>query len=389
MQQALPITHETLEKMVSQWAKICQYHESGSIYIPSKSEFLWRYHYLLDDKKLYKKYFGKEMINLIDAEGLALEDEIDWEKAFKKFSHNKFTIFFIIGIDRILLEKNNSVLAFLEKKATAGRLASFLLFFNFDFTHPNFWPLLANKSALVRKIIFHPLYSNKDIRQFILWHYHDWKMKINKEQEQAIINQCGGRLWLVKEALRFIRDNPRAKEKEIFSHEQMKWRLRTIWDKYLESEKVVILKVIKKQKNFTSEEKYSLQFLKATGQIRKNKKNWELTISLLEEFIKENLLKTNLVLDKKGRILFNNQLIDIFLTRKERKIIKALLENKGKILVRDKLAEYIWGEKWSEFYSDWAIDQLIRRVRHKLVKLDISPKILKTVRNQGYLLSSD
>lgn len=49
----------------------------------------------------------------------------------------------------------------------------------------------------------------------------------------------------------------------------------------------------------------------------------------------------------------------------------------------DDLADKLWGE--GEFKTYWAINKMIGRLRHKLIKIGVEAKI-EPVRGQGYIL---
>ena len=81
----------------------------------------------------------------------------------------------------------------------------------------------------------------------------------------------------------------------------------------------------------------------------------------------------------------NLSFISLKFSPKEFAIIKLLIENKGRLVEREKLAEKIWGAKWEDKYSDWAIDRLIYRLRNKMKKIGIDYKLLKTLKTRGII----
>lgn len=70
------------------------------------------------------------------------------------------------------------------------------------------------------------------------------------------------------------------------------------------------------------------------------------------------------------------------LTLSEQKVLTGLLAKAGQICSRDEIAQFLWGKNWVEKYSDWMIDTIIYRLRHKLP----AGQEIKTLRNQGYAL---
>ncbi len=72
-------------------------------------------------------------------------------------------------------------------------------------------------------------------------------------------------------------------------------------------------------------------------------------------------------------------------TKIELLVFNFLKGNTNKLIEREKLAEFIWEEDWQDKYSDWAIDQIIFRLRSKLRKAKASFKIV-TKKGQGFIL---
>ncbi len=86
-------------------------------------------------------------------------------------------------------------------------------------------------------------------------------------------------------------------------------------------------------------------------------------------------------------IIIAGKPIDEQLTRQEYEILGFFLKQPNKLHSRDTIAEALWGKESYEKYSDWAIDQLMSKLRKKLGKLGLEEKILVTVRGRGYKLT--
>lgn len=84
------------------------------------------------------------------------------------------------------------------------------------------------------------------------------------------------------------------------------------------------------------------------------------------------------VIDKEKRIVLENEK-EIKLTTLEFDLLLLLLTNKNKTFSRDEILDLIWGEDY--FGSDRVVDDLIRRLRKKMPKLDVS-----TIYGYGYRL---
>ena len=69
----------------------------------------------------------------------------------------------------------------------------------------------------------------------------------------------------------------------------------------------------------------------------------------------------------------------INLTAKEYDLLTFLLENKGKAFSRDQILDNVWGSEY--FGSDRVVDDLMRRLRSKMEKLNV-----ETIYGYGYRL---
>lgn len=73
----------------------------------------------------------------------------------------------------------------------------------------------------------------------------------------------------------------------------------------------------------------------------------------------------------------------IFLTALEYKLLLILLENKGKVLSREKILSSIWDVS-EDFVNDNTLTVYIKRLREKIEDNPNEPKIILTVRGLGY-----
>jgi two-component system phosphate regulon response regulator OmpR len=71
---------------------------------------------------------------------------------------------------------------------------------------------------------------------------------------------------------------------------------------------------------------------------------------------------------------------EVFLSNDEKNLLEALIQNSGKIMSRESLAQSSTAKK------ERSIDVSISRLRSKIESDPKRPKYLKTVRNKGYLL---
>ena len=76
----------------------------------------------------------------------------------------------------------------------------------------------------------------------------------------------------------------------------------------------------------------------------------------------------------------------IELTKNEYKILKYLIENRGKIVSREDIMECLWDSE--SFIDDNTLSVNITRLRNKLEELELK-EIIETKRGQGYILKGE
>lgn len=87
---------------------------------------------------------------------------------------------------------------------------------------------------------------------------------------------------------------------------------------------------------------------------------------------------SNSTIEKNGKI--------IELTKNEYKILKYLIENRGKIVSREDIMDSLWES--DSFIDDNTLSVNITRLRNKLEELDLK-EIIETKRGQGYILKGE
>lgn len=76
---------------------------------------------------------------------------------------------------------------------------------------------------------------------------------------------------------------------------------------------------------------------------------------------------------------------EIILTAMEYRLLLSFINNRGKILTRQKLLEEIWDVD-GDFVNDNTLTVYIKRLRDKIEKNSEEPELIKTVRGVGYIL---
>lgn len=112
--------------------------------------------------------------------------------------------------------------------------------------------------------------------------------------------------------------------------------------------------------------------------------------SVLRRYNRENkgIIKIGNVLinTNKATVFKNGQ--EVILTAMEYKLFLILLNNRGNILSRNKLLEYIWDVE-GDFVNDNTLTVYIKRLRDKIEYDPSAPMIIKTIRGLGYVIEND
>ena len=87
--------------------------------------------------------------------------------------------------------------------------------------------------------------------------------------------------------------------------------------------------------------------------------------------------------EKSGTIVLDGQPVEEKFTTQEYLLLKMFLEMANRLCTRDDVGEALWGKDSYEKYSDWAIDQIISKLRKKLENLRIKDRLI-TLRGRGY-----
>ena len=91
-------------------------------------------------------------------------------------------------------------------------------------------------------------------------------------------------------------------------------------------------------------------------------------------------------LDLTGRHLINTQGVVISLSGAEYRLLRIFLDHPNRVLSRDQLMDLIHGRDASPF--DRSIDLQVSRLRQRIEGDTKSPSVIKTVRNEGYVLTA-
>lgn len=220
-----------------------------------------------------------------------------------------------------------------------------------------------HQKILVRALFPMPLLDAEGTRQLIAGFAAKFGFEPTLAQAKQIFEYSGGHIGLVKSLYLHLKSHSDAKLslKQIFTEEAVLYRLQTLAQD-LPLEKISLL----------LSGKYpplDQAFFAKYGYL--NSKNAIFT-PLLREFV------------EMSEMLPASQ-FQYALTAKELLVFQEARKSLNNYISRDALAFILWKDKWEEMYSDWAIDQIVHRIKSKL-KDNSSPFQLETKKGVGIRL---
>lgn len=129
------------------------------------------------------------------------------------------------------------------------------------------------------------------------------------------------------------------------------------------------------------------EYLLGTGMVA-----WggEMFSALWKEWLKKKLGLAGWRLEEKnGKLWLNGSVaVEDQLSFQEVTVLRRLWEKIGQQVTRSEVAEVLWGKEAEEKYSDWAIDQVISKIRRKTG--DVGEKrMIQTTKGVGFVLSQE
>ncbi|HYK08213.1 MAG TPA: winged helix-turn-helix domain-containing protein [Candidatus Eisenbacteria bacterium] len=382
-----PITEKTFEAMCKQWVDIINHERDHGLFIwaPLEAPSL-RIRQFFADKELQVKLFGKKEIPaLIEVNGeeienfsfedlerqvnFALEGTTDTTFSLEKvLSQRKQKLaLFIIGIDSLLKNQRFELMKHLNTLAERYENVSFLFFVRFDVMEI---PLFNSYQIphLLSETFYQKVFSEKDCMHFLHHMEQSWNIKVNKKLSNDIAKNFQGHLFLIKAAIRLARDNPEISIEEILDSPALIRRGLGVFEGLTAKDQETVLSLLHNKIPSSISE-----YLRKTGLVQNNM----LGIPYWYR-IKNDIFRL-----KNHDNSIHHQL-ELQFTSLERETFDIFMETKT-IVTREKLAKTIWRNEWMERYSNWAIDQLIHRIREKIKKAG-APYEIVTKKGEGFYL---
>jgi hypothetical protein len=260
-------------------------------------------------------------------------------------------------LQRILVKYSNNVQSVMAIEKDINALA------------PNIHEL----NRVFQNIIYYPLFDEADMRLFMRYLCKRWNFEISRENEDKIWNECGGSFWLTKEAMREMRDD----QAWGITNDGFSQRIIALANEFTPDEQKIITQ-LPRSMNDNSLGGVILR-LQKVGWIKDHKFSVPI---LLPELIKRVAEQYKIGIQNNELIWKGIELRQL-LSPSENLVLKLLHDKQGSPVSRDEIGQLLWSIQ-QEDYSQWAIDQTIKRLRDRLEKLGLPATLIRSVRGVGY-----
>ncbi len=372
----------TLKTFLYTCNKIFESGDSGIFFFSPKTDMDMRIRQILQD---YAGYFPYQIISLHIGmnENQTKEDIIGFLKKTVNDGNSPVGIF-IKHAEIPIKNGNFDIFNELSEISEQNPLYNFIFLSEVDFMHPDIFRKLTN-IRIFGSLHYYKLYDEPDMSQFVKYLTEKSNLKVPSVLVSKILRTFGGHTWLIAEAVRSIMLNNFSSIEQIIESDGIQFKIQQIYQSFIESEKSVLQKLTKGEiSGFSENEKHSLKYLEKTGIVCKNK----ITIHALEIYIQKHQPKVSFTLEGK-HIKINSVIVDSSFSRKQIRILRHLLTNNGVTVMRDELAKIIWPVNTLDYYTDWALDRIIARLRENIARIGLDKNLIQTVRGKGYKIQTN
>lgn len=251
--------------------------------------------------------------------------------------------------------------------------------------------------VLRQNIVYVPLLDTEESKYV----YRQFAQKYNliplEKYESLILTMSGGHPNLIKVCTRIVAESsiknktPNEIEEILFNHYETNTICRVVYESLGVNSKSSIQGIVSGDISNPSAGNLALKL----GLINKSSSGkHQIFGQLMVNFVEKDLVNnTNKNHKYSGKIEFNiatgivsigGENVDDIFTRQEYELLKSFLFEPGKLKSRDDIGNILWGDHAYEKYSDWAIDQIVSKLRKKLIKLGLNENIIVTLRGRGY-----
>ncbi|HUW22356.1 MAG TPA: winged helix-turn-helix domain-containing protein [Candidatus Bathyarchaeia archaeon] len=226
----------------------------------------------------------------------------------------------------------------------------------------------------------------------------------SQEEKKVAKEMCGGHPYFLKVTCKLLSKKNGTKSlstQELIDLLRRNYEIRSVAQRMID---VQTDKAKENLKNITEEKIATLEgeqvkVLEWLGLIEKDQDGYYQPFCLLfQDAISKRIIEktkgTNQIGElsydaKSGALSFRGQSIEEKFSCQEYEVLIFLLKERNKLCSRDEISKVLWGKDSYEKYSDWAIDQLMSKLRKKIAALRVKNGRLITVRGRGYKFAID
>lgn len=252
-------------------------------------------------------------------------------------------------------------------------------------------------AVTLQNVVYVPIRQGDDVDYVIDYYGFKYSKKFTQQERDLIIRLCGGHPYLIRVAARHIGNSDLSKNLEVLESELIEhyevpsavkrlYNLRTVREKNVFHD-IVLGKEISSQ--------IDLKRLINLGLVKEENGKYKLFGKLFSDVVENTSKEVDKVKKHdrgiemvKGEVMIHGKTLEEIFTQQEYEVLTLMLDKKGQLCNRDQISIALWGEESYEKYSDWAIDQVMSKLRKKIKELDPNMKLL-TVRGKGYKLTSN
>ena len=231
------------------------------------------------------------------------------------------------------------------------------------------------------KVIYLPIYDKPGVDFRISYLEKITGKKIDRKIISEVFELTGGHSNLMRLSLEALLssgqkfENKLELRKFLLEQKPVRSALFGVWNFLIPSEQSLISKP----------QKIENRYLEDVGLL----KNGLVSISLLSDYIKEraSILKQTeeFKINESGEVLKGELVLSDKLTSLEYKLLKFMLENKGRVIEKEEIINAVWKEaKTTLGVTDQALDQLIFRLRKKIEDDPNNPLQIQTIKGRGF-----
>lgn len=206
---------------------------------------------------------------------------------------------------------------------------------------------------------------------------------LTRAETTTIGKMCGGNPNLLKGVAKYLntaRNKPaRFSTMHLLTKHEVVVRVLQIYKSFNSEELEILRRLVGGKRIRATQSSYRL--LKTVGVI--NHQN-QIFSPLFSRFLKDRLLRETAFIKKvNNKIFINETNKNSEFTTNELLLLGYLVGKRNKVVSRDTIFESVWKGDVDR-YSDWSLDQLVKRVRKKLAKYNLTKSFL-TIKGIGYM----